>query len=290
MFHTQGYRTFQSHQEESIMKQLCIFIALIAVTLIACEQQPPPLPFPDIQYEMRTMEQETGNEDDSSSAYAVIKIAYPEVTKAGRDTVKGLLNQYIYCFINDQFNDSLCQYTIEGHMGSFIDEYEKFKSFVPDSKQRWEDRKTIAVLTDTLGIFSIGLSSYSYTGGAHSNSAKYFANFNAFNGDYIRLGDVLTEGFLDPLTDIAEKVFRDMKKLKPQDSLDTSGYVFEDNQFALNENYLLTDRSLVFFYNNYEIAPYASGTTKLVIPYQLITHLVNQEHILGIYLKELKLL
>jgi hypothetical protein len=43
--------------------------------------------------------------------------------------------------------------------------------------------------------------------------------------------------------------------------------MFEGGKFALPENMGLTRDGVLLFYNSYEVAAYAEGETKFVIPY-----------------------
>ncbi|MEZ5358994.1 MAG: DUF4163 domain-containing protein [Candidatus Zixiibacteriota bacterium] len=265
------------------MRILVLSFMLCLLSVVACEKSKPEVWYPKVTYEMRQLERTIGVDVDTSKSYAIIQVAYPEITMADRDTVKTLINQYIYCHILDQFEDSLCQTTIESQMDNFIAEYKDFKDFVPDLSQHWESRTTVSVINDTLGIFSIGLTTYSYTGGAHPNASSFFANFSSYNGDYIRLEDVLIEGYQEELTKIAEIQFRQAKNIGLNDSLSSAGYWFADDTFYLNDNYLFGKDNLIFFYNLYEIAPFSMGSSEIKIPYKLMGSLIKPESVLGQY-------
>lgn len=71
-----------------------------------------------------------------------------------------------------------------------------------------------------------------------------------------------------------------MKQLGPDDDLGSAGFWFENNKFSLNDNFLILDSGLVFYYNNYEITAYAFGPTELEIPYTKIKTLVDEKNIL----------
>ena len=53
-------------------------------------------------------------------------------------------------------------------------------------------------------------------------------------------------------------------------SLNENYYEFPDDKFQLNQNYGFRKDGIVFYYNNYEIAPYAAGPTEVVIPYESV--------------------
>jgi hypothetical protein len=75
-----------------------------------------------------------------------------------------------------------------------------------------------------------------------------------------------------------------VKNLKPNQSLEGE-FWFDNNKFHLNENFLFTKTGITFFYNEYEIACYACGTTEIEIPYKNIKSLINKNGLLKSFSK-----
>ena len=122
---------------------------------------------------------------------------------------------------------------------------------------------------------------YHFTGVAHGMTGVYFANFNSQNGKRLMLSDLLIAGYEHELNKVAEKIFRKVRELKSEDNLEEAGFWFEGNKFSLNDNFGIKTDGLVFFFNSYEIAPYAMGPTEILIPYKGIKNLVKQEGLLN---------
>jgi len=64
-----------------------------------------------------------------------------------------------------------------------------------------------------------------------------------------------------------------------------SNYTFENDIFSLSSNFKITPNGLDFFYDNYQIAPYAEGPIDLLIPYQSIKHLLRPNTVISQYIK-----
>ena len=88
------------------------------------------------------------------------------------------------------------------------------------------------------------------------------------SNDPLRL---LFEFFETELVKAAEAAFRKQRELSPESDLLENGFEFPDNRFRLNDNYGFTNDGVVFFYNSYEIAPYAAGPSEVFIPYSEIS-------------------
>ena len=53
------------------------------------------------------------------------------------------------------------------------------------------------------------------------------------------------------------------KQIPPSRDLDDEGYFFEGNRFRLNGNFAIMNKSLLFYFNPYEIGAYSLGATEL---------------------------
>ncbi|MFZ6013440.1 MAG: RsiV family protein, partial [Bacteroidota bacterium] len=104
--------------------------------------------------------------------------------------------------------------------------------------------------------------------GAHGGAGTYFINMNPQTGKEVKLDDILKSGYANVLLKEGEKAFRMVRDLADTTSFYDYGFEFPDNKFQLNDNYGFIQEGIVFFYNRYEIAPYAAGPTQIVIPYE----------------------
>ncbi len=207
---------------------------------------------------------------------AEIKIEFPQITSFENEIVKSKINKSIMVLFSQDILGGSKSDDFETMMKGFIEEYESFTNEFPDAYQSWFIERTGEVKLNKENIFSIDYMEYSYTGGAHPNTYVTFKNFNLSNGDEIGLDEIISADKQNELTTIAEAEFRKLKELTPEADLGQAGFWFENDKFYLNDNFLITDTSLVFYYNNYEITAYAFGPTELVIPYQKIKNLVEQ--------------
>ena len=136
---------------------------------------------------------------------------------------------------------------------------------MPDMSLSYDYSTDIRLYSLTKTTFTIAISSYSYTGGAHGNSSTKFYNYNTSNLKELSLDDIFVSGYKRRLKVIAEKSYRDGKNYMPNEDLKKFGWF--NNQFELTENYAITSKTLDFLYNAYEIKPYSAGITEFSIPY-----------------------
>jgi hypothetical protein len=161
----------------------------------------------------------------------------------------------------------------EDYAQRFIKDYpESPKMF---AVQRWFVSKTVKVLGPTPPVFSLEYWEESCTGGAHPDSSTLYLNIDAETGEPVTLAAVLKEGSMPRLTQIAETHFRVVRKLTPTADLKEAYFDFPNNRFRLNDTYGFTGKSLLFFYNYYEVGPRSNGTTEVEIPYTEIRDLLR---------------
>jgi hypothetical protein len=235
----------------------------------------------NLNYELvRYEKQSDGCDSLRNDNCAKIKIEFPQITSFGNEMVKGKINKSIAELFSMDFLGGPESVDFKSMMKGFIDEYESFTNEFPDAYQSWFIERTGEVKLNKENFFSIDYLEYSYTGGAHPNTYITFKNFNLSNGEEITLDEIISENKQQELTKIGEAEFRKLKELTTESDLGQAGFWFENNKFYLNDNFLITDSSLVFYYNNYEITAYAFGPTALEIPFSKIESLARESSLL----------
>lgn len=161
----------------------------------------------------------------------------------------------------------------------FVSDFDDFKKEIPDYGMGWyyEARVAVEVLTDTL--LSLSVNEEYFTGGAHGGHGRYFINMDPRTGAEFTLANYLKPQQDEALRALGERLFRREYDLADTASLEENMYEFPNNRFELNKNYGFTREGILFYYNSYEIAPYAMGPSSVLIPYDSLKGLVRQAKI-----------
>ena len=249
------------------------------VFLISCSSKSPtenPLKFEVVRYQKQSEGCDSLRDDNC----AKIKIEFPQILSFGNGLVKEKINNSISDLFAQDILGGNKSNDFETQMNSFIEEYESLIKEFPDAYQSWFIERTGEVKLNKGNIFSIDYMEYSFTGGAHPNTFVTFRNFSLLDGEEIVLDQIISTDEQSELTKIAEAEFRKLKELTSDADLGQAGFWFENNKFYLNDNFLIDDSSLVFYYNSYEITAYAFGPTELTIPYSKIKTLIREKTLL----------
>lgn len=204
---------------------------------------------------------------------AEIKIEYPEIISYGAsyDSV----NNYIQSLIlNIPFNEDEYK-SIDEISDSLFSNYISVQKEFSDYHTGWFINTGIKITGVVNNIISLRNDNVIYTGGANAYKNIIFSNFDLKNGNLITVDDIISEKDFTSVEKIGEEIFRKLKKIPKNKSLEEAGFWFENKTFTLNDNFAITDSGLTFIYNLYEIAPRSQGITELFIPRDKLNSLVN---------------
>ena len=107
-----------------------------------------------------------------------------------------------------------------------------------------------------------------FTGGAHPSSFYTVLNFNPKTGEEIVLSDILKDNYDEPLTGILINNLAKQLKVKSIEDIREKGYLYQDSEMFISNNFILDNEKIVFIYNKYEIAPYAFGDIMIDVTYE----------------------
>lgn len=139
---------------------------------------------------------------------------------------------------------------------------------------------TITRMDDT--VFSLITYSSSYTGGAHPNNYQEANNFDTSSGIELRLSDVIVPE--------AQPQIESMILAKLQQNAENFG-LFDNYEAVITEKFqysaleyqtddwYFSSIGLVFFFNPYEISPYAAGVVKVEFPYTELEHILVDSYL-----------
>jgi hypothetical protein len=179
-------------------------------------------------------------------------------------------------------DDSLLYFFTEELKSEYVQNNLNFAEKISDDSQLVFNNSFIlegfSLLNDE-NIFSYGISRYVDFGGTHPAKTRFFYNFNLKNGTILQESDLFVEGYENELTGIIKnKIIEDSHNsegIPYIDSFDNTEYILE--AIKPNGNFYINDEAICYVFNPYEIAPINYiGETEVVLPYQLIKHLLKE--------------
>lgn len=250
-----------------------LFILSIGLLLFqACDpksaEQNNEFPEPEriLTYNVERLELKSPGCELEDKPCAEISFSYPIFTDGPTAALLDTLNRFVIRSMQQKEEGEAALSPLEV-MQQFIDDSMEFFDEVPDYfANHWTVERNMDVMYQNPELVTLSLSEYSYTGGAHGLSVVIYSVFDMQSGKPIKLEELFKPGWEESVRAVAEVYFRRVSALSPTDKLDEAGYWFDNNEYQLTDNFGISGSELLFYYNSYEIAPYAMGPTEVAIP------------------------
>lgn len=143
------------------------------------------------------------------------------------------------------------------------------------------------ILAQTVNAHTIGftdkyivykIEEYEDNGGAHPVYANEFLNYDLKQNKVLGFNDIFAQGNDALILDVIKATLCDMYYARSLAELQEKAGIFTD-QIFVSHNIYISDSSIVFYYNPYEIAPWAVGPVSVSIPtYNLDQFLTPEAH------------
>lgn len=152
---------------------------------------------------------------------------------------------------------------------NFLNEME----YDPEYMQSWEMECVASIDFQDTEIISLSVSAYTYFGGAHPNSDVAMISVYKSTGKMVTLEDLVSD--TAQLRSIAQEKFKAEFCKETKGDCSEAGFDFGEEDFPLAANFEVTEKGILFFYNQYEIAPYAMGTFDLTLEWKEIESILK---------------
>ena len=266
------------------ISNVLIFSLIITITVlfISCssdkEKNSSNLNTDTLVYHMEKVKKKYGNCDTVDAKCASVLLEYPVLDKTDSSRID-LLNSFMKELITNGGYEEGENSSIEELCQVFFDDYKSMSSEYPDYPLSWSLERTINIIYNTPEMISLKYHEFNFSGGAHPNYHTSLFTYDNKLQKFVNLGDIIgNKKNLKKLNKVAEKKFRQVWKLSEKEDLAEAGFWFDDNKFSLNNNFALVDSGIIFFFNSYEIGPYAIGTTEIALTNEELNSIKNAKN------------
>lgn len=234
-----------------------------------------------IKFETVTVERTVILSEEENAPTCSVHLKMEEATTAN-DHRGELINETVMKRLLDR-EEATMKLAAEAFADNYTDSYKKtmlplYKQDRSDpSKRPWYEYHYVINCTTQKGskgtLVYLAIIDY-YEGGAHGINQLITLNFETKTGRQLTLTDIFAPGYEQPLKDILLKALKSKTGCTTLNALRDKGYLYSMDIFP-SENFILGEETITFVYNPYEIAPYALGSTELVIPFSDIEKLLK---------------
>ena len=222
----------------------------------------------------------------------LIKFAYP--SKSSDELLKDTLDKYFIaaCF-GDKYMGEKPQEVVKQYTETYISEYRRDLEpmYLEDEKDKENESSVGAWYSYYKGIEShvqlyeknllvYRINYNEYTGGAHGIYMTTYLNFDLGLMRPLRLDDIFVGDYQEPLTDLIWNQLMADNGAKTRAELEDMGYG-STGEIAATENFYLNKDGVTFYYNVYDITPYAMGPVVVSLPFQMLEHMLGSNPVIG---------
>jgi hypothetical protein len=197
--------------------------------------------------------------DISDSKRWEVKVEYPELRLDGDKPAEGF-NNHVKLLAKKQYDDFLKT------MSEFSDEDRKL---LPEGvSYSMNVGYSLEFLNDELISISFGRSDY--TGGAHPNHWSFTVNYDLKNEKVLKLTDLFKDesGFLKVISGVSiEQLTKKMGEYADSDWIKEGAGPKLENF----ESWNISKKGLKFFFDPYQVGPYAAGGFETIVPFEKFT-------------------
>jgi hypothetical protein len=153
--------------------------------------------------------------------------------------------------------------------------YEQDRKDIPEIAMGYSTQISCAVSYLNKKVATVQMEGYSFTGGAHGNPFGSITSYDLKNnGKPLGIKDFVQDtNAVRPLLETAYKI---SKGLKASDPLTDVTYP-EMTQLPMPANVGVAAEGIRFYYNAYEVAPYAVGPADIVLPWETLGTLADRQ-------------
>ena len=212
--------------------------------------------------------------DCSGKPCVTLRVRYPQFSRIDPDVKVDSLNQFVQETLLGKYDPLGVSPVLSAVLDTLVGQFRALPSNIPHFP--WRIERTIDVISDTLGMLTLDVAEFRFTGGAHPTTMHLLYMLEPSTMRTMTLEDIIPPGSRDHLRSLAEAAFRRARNLKPGESMAEAGFTFPRGNFELTMNVGLTHEGMLFYYNPYEIAPYVMGPTAVVVPWEKLTGIVRR--------------
>ncbi len=283
------------------MKKTLIYFAVAAGTILAASSC-----CGEMSYKEYGFTENAALKDGLDAALDIsIMMEYPDGGLAD-ETISKICNAITVTAFGEEYAGMSPQDAVNACAEKYIASYREINLELAGSEAgagasalSW-DKYTEGMFTGTYGKKMTGykVTDYSYTGGAHGMSSETCLVFNMKTGDRVSLDDIFRDDSRDILTSLLTRHAKDGKtendtavkdgngtpavQKAGSDDAETdnagTGHVADYllvTEVEPTENFTVDDEGVTFVYNPYEIAAYAAGTVRIMLPWDELEGLLK---------------
>lgn len=244
----------------------------LALAFCGCHRQSSSTSASPLKFQTRKFEKALpGCGPQGQEPCATFNVEWREVSQAPSSEARTRINAAIQAHLQP----AEAPRGFEAESQAFFEDFQEFKKEFPESRITYFIRRSADVIFNNASLLCVVVFREEFSGGAHPVTEVANLNLRPNTGEPVQLESLLNNGAKPALVAAVEAQFRTDHSIPAGQPLSEAGFLFPEDKFALSRNWAVEPKGLRFFYNQYEIAPGATGSTIVIVDWAGIAHLLR---------------
>lgn len=254
---------------------LNILFLCLSLCFFACKSKEknttPPVP---LKAETKTFHKKFCLADEQCALFSV---SLPELS-GGDSVVTTAVNHSVQSFILSTVgaNESLPFPVAMDSAGTqFVESFKQAHTDNPDMIMGYSMEINGTSLLLNSKVATVHLDGYSFMGGAHPNPFTTIVSYHLQDsGKVLTINALLSD--TNAVRPLLETGYKQAKGMKPEDNIGELLYP-DLKQLPMPANTAVLPQGIIFYYNAYEVAPYAVGPTEIILSWEQLGALADKK-------------
>ncbi|MDR0749997.1 MAG: DUF3298 and DUF4163 domain-containing protein [Tannerellaceae bacterium] len=215
-----------------------------------------------------------------------IKFTYP-VKFGNKEVLSQIRKHFIASCFGDMYEELTPEQAVDEYVNIYLEDYKGLEDDFTEEKEKSEDAPVASwfsyyetsyneITFNKANLLCYSIVFENYTGGAHGAHTHTNVVLNLQTGKIVTEEDIFIEGFQDALALMLVDKIAKQNEVEDARQLESIGFFSADEIFP-NGNFLVDEEGITYYFNEYEIAAYVVGVTRVKLLYSDMKPLLKKD-------------
>lgn len=225
-------------------------------------------------------EYRAAEEAEAPSMHIAVSLLYPTAHPDSNvlRKIRQVITRDFYVLADGLYEDAyaLAEAYMDYHGRDYIKTMHTLWTEFPSATNHWQDERHMNLDWNDGQILSYTTKTERYTGGAHGYGATTHTVIDLQTGNRLHESDVFRPDAMAFVKRLLLNAIMEQEGVDNATDLNEKGY-FDPDRIKPNDNFLINDQGIVYSFSEYEIASYANGRTRVLLPFDSIRPLLRSD-------------
>lgn len=277
---------------KSNLYSVLIVILLAAACFSSCHRNARPVAENNIRWDSIHVEKTYHLQDNPENPHCNLQINFLfPVDFKNKEVLDAVCRHILRSCFGESYEHLTPSQAVERYAERYIKEYKSLEADFREDKDHDHDHDhegsnlswfsyyeyfSNEIVYSKNNLLCYAVSYENYTGGAHGAHSHTNHILDLNTGRPMVEDDFFIEGFEDKLVAILVRKIAGNNHVTDARELENMGF-FDINEIYPNGNFYIDDTGITYCFNEYEIAAYVVGATRVHLPYSEIAHLLRND-------------